>query len=296
MQPLIESGYVYIAKPPLYKAKIGKKEQYLEDDSALIHFLFDWAREATEISISGKTLEQKKWIATIDKMVDYNEALAAASKLFRINYEQLHELVTVLSDEQSIATTTPDELVSLLSKKLSRYTLSLNYVEPSIPTDDDVDEELPVEHSTKTQAQTTITFKIGRKSWQAPYNFFASDELKSLIKFFAELSTLETESWSVIISGKDRIIEGKGITKLIHAIEALSKPFMNIQRYKGLGEMNPDQLCETSMDSTKRTLQLVTIGDALEADAWFTTFMGDDVEGRKDYIETHGHFVKNLDI
>lgn len=300
MAPLVEAGYLYIAKPPLYKAKIGKREQYLDDDSALVNFLFDWAREATALTVNEKMADQQQWRSTIDKMISYDTALSAASSLFRIGYEQVHELVTSLAKEPSVSTASPNELIVLLENKLNRYTVSLNYVEPSIPTEgleDDIDDSpKSPKIVTKTPEHTTITFKLGRKSWQAPYYFFASNEFKTLIALCSELMHLETTSWSVVIIGKDRAIEGKGITKLIHAIAALSKPFMNIQRYKGLGEMNPDQLCETSMDNTKRKLLKVSVEDALEADSWFTTLMGDDVEGRKDYIETHGHFVKNLDI
>jgi DNA gyrase subunit B len=71
---------------------------------------------------------------------------------------------------------------------------------------------------------------------------------------------------------------------------------MNIQRYKGLGEMNPEQLWETSMDIKTRTILKVSIEDALEADRWFSTLMGDDVQGRREYIEQFGQFVKNLDV
>ena len=91
-------------------------------------------------------------------------------------------------------------------------------------------------------------------------------------------------------------MSGEGILALISAVSKISKPYMTVQRYKGLGEMNPDQLWETSMDSNSRTLTQVSIGDALEADAWFDILMGGEVKGRKEFIEENGHFVKNLDV
>jgi DNA gyrase subunit B len=95
---------------------------------------------------------------------------------------------------------------------------------------------------------------------------------------------------------KDRSITGKGIVPLLEAVRAIGKPYMTIQRYKGLGEMNPDQLGETAMDPALRSLLQVTIEDALAADTWFSTLMGDDVSGRREYIAMYGQFVKNLDI
>jgi DNA gyrase subunit B len=118
-------------------------------------------------------------------------------------------------------------------------------------------------------------------------------EALSVIK---PLASLSTKTWVLRATGKERMLEGKGMVQLMHAVEQISKPYLNIQRYKGLGEMNPDQLWETSMDVSRRTLLSVTIEDALKADAWFTTLMGDDVSGRKQYIEEYGHFVKNLDV
>ena len=96
--------------------------------------------------------------------------------------------------------------------------------------------------------------------------------------------------------GKERNIKDKGIYHLTQAITNISKPYLNVQRYKGLGEMNPEQLWETAMDPKNRSMLQVTIEDALEADAWFSTLMGDDVQGRRKFIEENGQFVKNLDI
>ena len=104
------------------------------------------------------------------------------------------------------------------------------------------------------------------------------------------------QPWILRIKDKDKTLAGQSGFDLLMAIPKISRPYMTIQRYKGLGEMNADQLWETAMDSTTRTLIQVSIGDALEADSWFDTLMGSDVRGRREFIEENGRFVKNLDI
>ena len=84
--------------------------------------------------------------------------------------------------------------------------------------------------------------------------------------------------------------------QLVRGIRSASTPYLHVQRYKGLGEMDPEQLWETSMDTKTRSLLQVSVQDALEADFWFSTLMGDDVSGRKDFIEKYGKFAKNLDV
>ena len=109
------------------------------------------------------------------------------------------------------------------------------------------------------------------------------------------LSSLE-QAWVMRITDKDKSVSGTSIMEMLMAITHISRPYMTIQRYKGLGEMNPEQLWETAMDAQSRSLIQVSIGDALEADAWFDTLMGDDVRGRREFIEENGRFVKNLDV
>ena len=108
--------------------------------------------------------------------------------------------------------------------------------------------------------------------------------------------TLEQQDWRLSVIGKERAVSGRGVLNLVNGIRLLSKSYMTIQRYKGLGEMNPEQLWETSMNSQTRSLLQVNIGDAVDADSWFDTLMGDDVSGRRLFIEENGHFVKNLDV
>jgi DNA gyrase subunit B len=134
------------------------------------------------------------------------------------------------------------------------------------------------------------------KHWDIPLNFFTSLEVKKAVHLLAKLALIQDNEWNLSIIGKERAISGIGATDFLAAIKAISKPFINIQRYKGLGEMNPDQLWETAMDNTTRSLLKVTIEDSLEADRWFSTLMGEDVKGRKEYIEDFGKFAKNLDV
>ena len=134
------------------------------------------------------------------------------------------------------------------------------------------------------------------KEWHVSLDFFDSAEINTLLTLFEPVKEFQFNDWHLQITGKDRVLEGKGVLKLKNAISNISKPYMNVQRYKGLGEMNPDQLWETSMNKETRSLLQVTIKDALNADAWFTTLMGDDVSGRKQFIEDNGQFVRNLDV
>ena len=96
MQPLIEKGYLYIAQPPLYKAKIGKKEQYLKDDKAFKQFLFDWAQEQTNLFVNNKELTQIEWHALLDALNVYDDLLQKASANFKISYEHAHQLALIM--------------------------------------------------------------------------------------------------------------------------------------------------------------------------------------------------------
>jgi len=111
----------------------------------------------------------------------------------------------------------------------------------------------------------------------------------------ASLEALNS-SWKLTLPHKDRTIEGTGVMEFISGLPQISKPYMTIQRYKGLGEMNPEQLWETAMDPGNRTITQVTIEDGENADDWFTTLMGEEVSGRKSFIQERGRFVKHLDI
>ncbi|TET06058.1 DNA topoisomerase (ATP-hydrolyzing) subunit B [Candidatus Dependentiae bacterium] len=287
MKPLIETGYLYIAQPPLYKVKIGKKEQYLKDDKTFNQFLFDWAREQTILSIKNKEIEQLTWQEWLDTMLTYKEQLNPISSHNLITTEQCHALTSLLYKIGWKRTDGISTLLDALRKQFSKYTISLK--EEKIEEGEEATDEV-------IEERTFITFKLLNREWHVPITFFSASDTKALLNLIKKLESIEYQEWKLQIIGKERSLSGYGILHLINSISEISKPYMNVQRYKGLGEMNPDQLWETSMDNKTRSLLHVTIGDALEADTWFTTLMGEEVSGRKQFIEEYGHFVKNLDV
>jgi DNA gyrase subunit B len=285
MTPLVENGYLYIAQPPLYKAKIGKKEEYLKDEKSFNKFLFDWAEDQLILLLKNKTIEKADWTKLINDLVVYYDALEQTSIDFNIAQEHCHRLITFLHANPLPESIDVPELLALLKKSFKQYDISLN-------------QELPVtqDGSIPTTYKPFIIFKVMNKQWEVSADFFKSERATELVKQMKELIDIEEQEWKLSVIGKEKTILNKGILALINAIHAVSKSYMTVQRYKGLGEMNADQLWETSMDPAKRLFLQVSVKDALAADSWFATLMGDDVGGRKDYIEKYGHFVKNLDI
>jgi DNA gyrase subunit B len=286
MRPLVDEGYLYIAQPPLYKAKIGKKEQYLKDDTAFTEFLFDWAKEQTELFINDKKITLDEWSALLKNLLKYNDLLGQLGGKFQLAPQQCHHVVATMRKHAWQPTEDVNTLIDIFKQQFKNYTVTLQ--EPAPITED--------AQGIRQNIQPAIVLRMLSKEWSIPLTFFHSSELPILIDQLNKLALVEDNTWKIQIPDKERFITGTGVYKLMGAIGAMSKPFMNIQRYKGLGEMNPDQLWETSMDGKTRTLLQVTVQDALEADHWFNTLMGDDVKGRKEYIETFGQFVKNLDI
>jgi DNA gyrase subunit B len=288
MLPLIEHGYLYIAQPPLYKVKVGKTSKYLKDDSELKSFLFDWAREHAHIVIGGKTLETDAWKKLLDALLKYDTELTKASNHIEISKQNCHNLVKFLDDIQwEKGKYDINQMIEKLQIHFPDYTVELEQ-------ETDEESEMAVENGVKTRR--FITFKQLKKAWEIPYSFFKSEETGKLLELYKPLNTLEASEWSFHLTGKDTRKTKKGTLNLEHTIVKTGKSLMTVQRYKGLGEMNPDQLWETTMDPKNRTLLQVSIEDALKADQWFVSLMGDVVADRKNYIEKHAHFVRNLDI
>jgi DNA gyrase subunit B len=285
MRPIIEHGFLYVAKPPLYKAKIGRKEQYLQDEHAFKNFLFDWAYENTTGTIDGTIIANPEWVTKLQLVKTYVDTLEQAATTFHLAYDQCHKLIRALRAKPWTKEQGVNVLIASLTSSFPGYTITASVIK----------EDYAEEIDTPAQ-ETMLTFQRMNTVWVAPLTFFESMIAHNLVQQLNVLGSLEDSIWSMSITDKEKAITGMGVMQLATDIGTLSKPYMHIQRYKGLGEMNPDQLWETSMDHKTRLVIKISIEDALEADHWFATLMGDDVQGRKMYIEKFGQFVKNLDV
>lgn len=289
MKPLIDRGYLYIAQPPLYKVKIGRKEEYLKDDKSFKRFVFDWAQEQVLFNIAGKDISGEPWITLLNDLLAYDQIISSTVGVFRITYEHIHHIGMALHADGWKVGDSEDATIAALKKQFKGYDISIEHDAPkeTVLGADDIEPITPPRH---------VVFSLAKTTWRAPLNFFSSPELGSLLSLLKPLDVISEHEWKLIVIGKEKDLTGVGIIELIKGVTALSKPYMSVQRYKGLGEMNPEQLWETSMDEERRTLLKVRIEDALAADAWFNTLMGEDVTGRKDFISDYGHFVKHLDV
>jgi DNA gyrase subunit B len=277
MKPLIEKGYLYIAQPPLYKAKIGRHEQYLKDDRALDSFIVDWAKTNTYCSINDTRLSSDQWIKALDVLKSFDNALNLLCDHHKMSRQDVFECLKISNRlEQAILPDwTDQQIYEAIEKVVGADNIKSIYNEA---------------------ADQIKGYRIifDENKMFAPYSIFKDPETTQSINILKELEFLQ--NGTVTIDGRESKKYFKNIEELPKALYDLGKPLMSIQRYKGLGEMNPEQLWETAMDPIQRTLLQVSIEDGLEADLWFTTLMGDDVEGRREFIEIHGRFVKNLDI
>ena len=289
MKPLIEKGFLYIAQPPLYKVKVGRVERYLKDESEFKGFLFDWAASNTELAVAGKVLEGQAFGDLLHKIVNYELELDKVSMLLELAPHYIHELIVFL---HAIAwkknAFSMQELLEKMNAYFKKYTISLDVGHVG----DDTQGVGSVEHSKKSY----FVFKELKRSWDLPIALFSSEELEKLMMLCGPMLDLEFSPWTLSIIGKENAYTKNGILTLVQTIMEAGKSLMSIQRYKGLGEMNPEQLWETTMDPEKRNFLQVTIEDALKADEWFCSLMGESVEDRRDYIEKHAHFVRNLDV
>lgn len=287
MQPLIEKGYLYIAQPPLYKVKVGKTERYLQNESELKQFLFDWACDQGTLAVNGKPLAGADLQSLYKQLIAYDTEIEHASNLFEVPFEHTHELIKFWAENRTkLDKNNSAALLDALKPVFINHEITLHEFKER-EADAGMTDAVPV--------REYFLFTQGKRKIEVPATFFRSSEIDVLVGYLEPLMKLDKSSWQLTLS-KGTAIDGAGIRELSHRVIDAGKAVMTLQRYKGLGEMNPEQLWETTMNPDHRNLLQVSIEDAIKADQWFTSLMGDAVEDRRSYIERHATFVKNLDV
>lgn len=286
MPSIIERGYLYIAQPPLYGVKRGRKTTYIKDEGAMEKFLVSNVVDNVVIrGASGAEVRGAELEALIDRMSEYKRILTRLER--RCDPRVLREIIRMgltvedLADEGHLT----ERMSALLETLRSSYT-NTTWSMPTIQPNESLDDVLDVIWHTRVSGSSIVT-RIDR-------NLLAGPDFRRLLAIWGDLSEL---GFPILVeTGKDNPPAFEHVDALLDAILAEGKRGQTIQRYKGLGEMNADQLWDTTMDPATRTLLQVRVEDAVEADDIFTVLMGDQVEPRREFIETNALDVRNLDI
>jgi len=283
MPELIENGNIYIAQPPLYKVKKGKQEHYVKDDNELNSYLLQLSLQKSSLIISQSTpaivgialealakehLQIESMIARLSSRYDelvLNELLVLPELLIDTKQSDIQAWLTKL-----------EEALNKIESSPTIYSLSLDY-------DDDK----------WTIVCSTVSHGV-EKTFELTSLFFKSAEYKKLVHFGTTVSGLFNEESKLVITDKEHSVSS--FKDVFGLLMKEAKRGQQIQRYKGLGEMNPEQLWETTLDADNRRLLQVRIEDAITADEVFTTLMGDEVEPRREFIEKNALEVSNLDV
>ena len=277
MPDLVEEGHLYVAKPPLYRMKEGKAEVFLHNEHSYNSYLMDRISEKETVRVDGeKKISGKKLRLLLYTLIDYLDKTNTLTKkgytsrfldLLRQrdinkNHTKSKDLITSLSIELEREAFTTEETV--FDEEHNRYELLL-----------------------RDQRSNGSLFRL---NWE----LLTSPEFQKLLKLNQELKDLDGPFFLVGDEKSQTKIETK--EELVEYLVDRAKKGVTIQRYKGLGEMNPEQLWQTTMDPERRSLVRVTIEDAIAADEIFTLLMGDKVEPRREFIQNHALEVTELDI
>jgi DNA gyrase subunit B len=287
-QELIEQGHVYIAQAPLYKVKKGKAERYLKDDAALEDHLIELGTEDVSVrtpgdgsGLTGIPLKNVvKKVRRLERILDIVER----------HHMNRHVVAALARDERLSRETLADR--ALLEQLVGEVSARLRQTAPELePLTIDITED--TEHACfQLIARTRMNGSSQQTVVDAP--FCVSPEFEELRRLAHDLRAVGEPPF-VVVEG-DTQTETRTLREAVAYIIGQARKGLDIQRYKGLGEMNPEQLWETTMNPETRTLLQVKIEDAYEADDIFSTLMGDEVEPRRKFIEENALNVRNLDI
>ena len=274
MPQLVENGHLYIAQPPLYKVKKGKRETYFKDEDGLTEFVLDEGITDTKLSLKGGTITGGDLKNFVKKCKKYSDGLRKQAHLYDVEF--LSPALVLLGKDISKLTSEKfwEDLIKQANENNPRkiYSASVKGEEVTIQSSEaGYDKIFTLDEKTLIEGDLTRDFKT-------------ASELSSVGTFPAAVMAKDVEQTLLTPKEVYEFIRDRG------------EKGSYIQRYKGLGEMNPDQLWETTMDPEQRTLLKVNVDDVVQADIIFSTLMGDQVEDRREFIDRNALQVRNLDV
>lgn len=288
MPELFERGYIYIAQPPLYKVKRGKNERYVKDDHELAELLLHAATDKSLLyAIEGtQPIQGEALTALLKQHQTIKESYQRLARRYPLDIlEQLYFLPALKSEELKEEAHV-QQWVRQLEQRLQQVKLNGKQFNFKLSMHPEI-------HSYQINVEMMQHGMFSH--YVLTREFFGSSDYRMMADFGEKISAFINSSAIVVQRGEKK----RTVSHFDDAMRYLmdeAKREQSIQRYKGLGEMNPDQLWETTLDPATRRLLQVTIEDAVSADKIFTTLMGDHVEPRRDFIETNASYAENIDV
>jgi DNA gyrase subunit B len=290
MRDLIERGYLYIAQPPLFKVKRGKTERYIKDERGLEDHLLDLALQSVAVLPDGaaEPLSPER-LRRLLECASYYRAVLERLSLRRLDPRVVDAVIRCgmprepdLADEEALA----GEIASHLETYMQSLGGDIDQCTWATSPD-------PEHGGFRLVAETRRSGVVLETPLET--DFIRSPDFQRLAELAGQMAEIGSAPFRVQ-RGEAEAEETPGAVELLERLLKLGEKGLSIQRYKGLGEMNPDQLADTTLNPELRTLLQVQIPDAVEADEAFTTLMGDNVEPRREFIERNALDVQNLDI
>jgi DNA gyrase subunit B len=286
MPELIQNGYLYIAQPPLYKVTRNKKDIYVKDERGLNDYLLRIASEHSRVVTPGGEIGGSELRGLLEKVITYEERLEklASRRDARVvdALVQASEVNAATLTDEAALHAQMDKVVAYLKQRMPD---TLGRFEVSYPVD-------PEHHTRKLVVKTDING--GLRQTVFDHGFLSSPEYLELVGLRDVFSALGKGQFRVKVD--DGEVLALSVQEVLAAVRKDAQKGLGLQRYKGLGEMNPEQLWDTTMNPVTRTLLQVRIEDAVESDEIFSLLMGEAVEPRREFIERNALDVQNLDI
>jgi DNA gyrase subunit B len=285
MPSVVERGHLYIAQPPLYRIQKGKREHYLKDQAAMDEWLLDHGTGPARLVAGDVTIGAGDLKRLAQDAIDYRALLEGADrrrdKRVIDAAIQVGDLDVALLKDHAALKGQPEKIFQRAQKLYPELDVKAARIERDV--EHDCDAILFQTHVAGAPRETRLDF-----------NYLSGAEWGELCERHANLAQIGAGPYRLELDGSSQ--EVGDVFAAVEALKGAASSGQTIQRYKGLGEMNPEQLWETTMDPARRTLLQVRVDDTVEADEIFSVLMGDAVDLRREFIEKHALDAENLDI